>query len=159
MHIKPNALWTGLAAVGLVAAGLATAAAQPPGGSPPQRQGIHARGGGPGRGPGPMLGHLDLTDAQREQVRAILEERRNDADAPMRKRAELERELRAAIFADAPDTAKIEHLKTAIAEAEAAALASRIEVELKIAQILTPDQRAKARDARAARGRGPGLGR
>jgi Spy/CpxP family protein refolding chaperone len=68
--------------------------------------------------------------------------------------------LRAAIFADTPDLAKIDQLKSAIAEAEAAALARRIDVDLKVAQVLTAEQRAKARELRGPgmRGRGPGRG-
>ena len=68
------------------------------------------------------------------------------------KLGELQRSLRAAIFADAPDTAQIDQLRASIAEAEAAALAARVDLQLKIAQILTPEQRQQARESA---GRGP----
>jgi len=103
---------------------------------------------------------LNLTDAQREQVRGLTEERRNDANSPGRKVAELERQLRAAVFADAPDQQKIEQLKSEVSAAAAEALTARVELEGRIAQILTPEQRAQARQAletREAR-RGPGAG-
>ena len=117
----------------------------------------HGRGGF-GRGGGPLFERLDLTEAQREQVRTIMKENA-EGDRPGAKHAELEQQLRAAVFADIPDLGKIEQLKGAMAEAEAAALARRIDVELKIAQILTPEQRAKARTLEGPRMRGRGPGR
>jgi Spy/CpxP family protein refolding chaperone len=92
----------------------------------------------------PVLQQLNLTDAQRDQVRAILEERRNDR--PDAKMPELQQQLQAAVYADTPDTAKIEQLKSAIAAADASRLAAQIDTELRIAQVLTPEQRAKARE-------------
>ena len=69
--------------------------------------------------------------------------------------AGLERDLNTAVMADSPDTAKIEQLKTAILEAQTAALNERVDLELRIAQILTPEQRQKAREMPAGpRGRG-----
>jgi Spy/CpxP family protein refolding chaperone len=102
-----------------------------------------------------MLRGVDLTDAQREQIRAIVTEQRTGEDS-MRKLGELRRELHTAIFADTPDPARIEQLKGAIVEAEAAALAARIEHQLKIAQVLTPDQRAKVREMPGPGPRGRG---
>lgn len=116
---------------------------------------------GPGRGPGgpggpgglmPLLQQLNLTDAQRDQVRAIMDERRDER--PGGNMPELQQQLQAAIFANTPDTPKIDELKAAIAAAQAAEVAARIDTELRIAQILTPEQRAKAREL-VARGPGP----
>ena len=63
----------------------------------------------------------------------------------MTKMRDLQKQLQDAILADNVDQAKIEELKTAIAQAEAAALDARIDIGLKIAQVLTPEQRAQAR--------------
>ena len=161
MNIKTRTLWTTLAVVVLAAVALVTISAQAQ--EPPQdRRGRmgEARGFGPGRGQGPVLARLNLTEQQREQVRAIMEESRaRSGEAPVQKIGELQRELHTAIFADTPDLAKIDQLKTAIAEAEAAVLGKRIEVELKIAQVLTAEQRAQARETPAPRGgRGPRRG-
>src|SRR3954449_12329783 len=132
------------------AAALATAlAAQAPAGRGPGRMGPGF--GGPG--PLPMLQRLDLTDAQKEQVKALTAERATEGAG--RTLAGLERDLNAAVMADSPDTARIEQLKTAILEAQTAALNERVDLQLRIAQILTPEQRQKARDLPAGpRGRG-----
>jgi Spy/CpxP family protein refolding chaperone len=163
MTINPRTLWTTLAAVALAAVALVTISAQaqePPRGR--QARMGDARGFGPGRGQGPAFARLNLTDQQREQVRAIVQEARTANEAPMQKVGELRRELHAAVFADTPDLARIDQLKAAIAEAEAAALNARIDVDLKIAQVLTAEQRAQAREApgpRGGRGQGRGPGR
>jgi periplasmic protein CpxP/Spy len=110
-------------------------------------------GGGPGPGPFPMLQRLDLTDAQKEQVRAILTE--TAGQETRQALGKLQQDLNDAVLADTPDPARIEQLKASIAEAEANALAQRVDVQLRIAQILTPEQREKARERPAGRrGRG-----
>jgi len=129
-----------------VAALAATLAAQAPGG-----RGRGQMGPGFGGGPMPMLQRLDLTDAQKEQVKALTAERATQGAG--RTLAGLERDLNAAVMADSPDTAKIEQLKTSIVEAQTAALNERVDLQLRIAQILTPEQRQKARDL-PPRGRG-----
>src|SRR5262245_41483916 len=141
-----RSMWAVVAAMVLAAAVAIPVIAQPPQG-----------GRGPGRGPGPggpmlMLRDLNLTDAQKEQIKTLTEQRRTGED-PRRNLMDLERQLQTAILADAPDQQKIEELKGSIATASAQELAARIELESRIAQILTPDQRAQARDAV---GKGPG---
>jgi Spy/CpxP family protein refolding chaperone len=103
--------------------------------------------GGPG-GPLPILRQLSLTEAQRAQIKALTDEQRaqNDGQSPARKFVELQRALEAAVFADTPDNAQIDQLRAGIAEAEAGRLAARVELQLKIAQILTPEQRKLARE-------------
>ncbi len=122
--------------------------AQPPQGPGPGGPGGFGRGG-----PFPMLRTLDLSDAQREQIRSITQEQRGDAaTSPGRKLGDLEKQLHLAILADSPDAQKIEELKTAIAAAADEALTARIGVETRIAQVLTPEQRATAREALAKAG-------
>ena len=133
-------IWSAVAALVLAAAVAIPAIAQPPQG-----------GRGPGRGPGfdgalPILRGLDLSDAQREQIRALTEAQRT-ADNPRRNLMDLERQLQAALLADSPDQQKIDELKNSIAAASAADLTARIELQSRIAQVLTPEQRAQAREA------------
>ena len=155
-------IWAAIAIVAIVA--MIPVVAQGPQGRVGRRGfgGLDGQGGGPGGrgGPGgPMIHQLNLTEQQREQVKTILEGQREDR--PGANMRELQTQLQAAIFADTADLAKIEQLKTAIAAAEAAMLSARIDTELKISQILTAEQRAKARELaanRPGRGRGPERG-
>lgn len=124
-------------------------------------QGPGGRGVGPGRDGGGrgammMLRGLDLTEAQREQIRAIREAQPGPADG--RGDAELHRQLRAELLADVPDFGKIADLQRQIVEAQSARLAHVIEVQQQIAQVLTPEQRAtvRARLAQSPGGRRQG---
>jgi Spy/CpxP family protein refolding chaperone len=103
-----------------------------------------------------VLRALDLTDAQRAQIRTITQQQREDPNSPQQKLATLQKQLHLAILADAPDAQKIDELKASIAAAAADELTSRIDVESRIAQVLTPEQRAKARDALASAPPSPG---
>jgi protein CpxP len=114
------------------------------------------RGGGPG-GPMAILRGIELTDAQRDEIRAIMDEHRQDA--PAQKVRELDKQLQLAILADAPDASKLDELKAAIAAGTAEEIGRRIEVESKIVQVLTPAQRAQARENIAKIGPPPGRGR
>jgi Spy/CpxP family protein refolding chaperone len=99
-----------------------------------------------------MLQRLGLTDAQKEQVKGILSERSGQNAGETL--AKLHQDLTAAVMADVPDTARIEQLKTSINDADVAALNERVDLQLRIAQILPPEQRHKAREAPAGpRGR------
>lgn len=109
-----------------------------------QRQGgPGGRGpGGPGGGPGimHMVQQLDLTDAQREQLRALMEDTRR-AGGPGEQVRAAEQKLHAAILADPPDLQAIEGLKAVLNTAHASELDRRIEMMQKVAQILTPAQK------------------
>ena len=148
MSIKARVI-TLVAAAGLIAVALTTVSAQ---GQGPGRRGMGPGGFGPG--PLPMLGRLDLTDAQRDQVKSILSEKSGQSNRQALDT--LQRDLTTAIMADQPDLAKIEQLKSSISEAQTAALNDRVDLQLRIAQqVLTPEQRQKARElpaGRAARG-------
>ena len=143
-------IWSAVLAMVVAGAVAIPVIAQPPQG-----------GRGPGRGAAfvgalPLLRGLNLTEAQREQIRSITEAQRT-GENPRRNVMDLERQLQAALFAEAPDQAKIDELKNSITAARAAELTSRIDLQSRIAQVLTPEQRAQAREAlgKAPAGRGP----
>lgn len=156
------------AVVGAVAAvfvaSVAVASSQQAGGDQqPQRPGAGQRRGGPGGpgfGRGGPMGAIfaDLTEQQREQIKAIHDAQRQSeqgppADAKLRQQLELE------LLADAPNDQTIESLKQQIAAAQLENLSRHIAVQKQISQILTAEQRAKARE-RIAQGPGPeGRGR
>jgi Spy/CpxP family protein refolding chaperone len=134
---------TWIAAAALVVAALVTipAIAQPP-------QGRGGRAFGPGGlgGPFPILRTLNLTDSQREQIAALAKNHR-DSKATQANAVGLRRQLQVALMADTPDPQKVEQLKAAINAAAAEELAARVELETQVAQLLTPEQRAQAREA------------
>ncbi len=115
--------------------------------------------GGPGGPGGPMalLRGVQLTDAQRGQIQAIMDEHRDNM--PAERVRDLDKQLRLAILADAPDMQKIDELKAAIAAGTAEELTMRVDVESRIVQILTPAQRAQARENVGRMGPPPGRGR
>jgi len=121
------------------------------------------RGFGPGGPPGvfPMLHQLDLTDAQQQQLRTMMQDERRANDQAVQVHS-AEQKLHAALLADTPDLQAIETLKAALNSAHAAELDHRIEMMQKVAQILTPAQRQKLVQLEAqgpawqGRGRGPG---
>jgi len=128
---------------------------------PGQRMGGPGRGGrgGPGGfGPGimPMLQQLDLSDQQREQIRALIQADRPAEDPSQLRDAELK--LHAAILSDTPDPQAIESLKATINAAHAAQLDHQIQLLEKIAQILTPDQRQQVVKLQSEGQRGGGRG-
>ena len=126
---------------------------------PPQGRGRGMGPGGPGPGGrGPMGAVMqDLTEEQRAQIRAIHEEQGGRQQGPPADE-KLRRELEAELLADTPNDQKIEDLKQQILTAQAAGLSRHIDVQKKIAQVLTPEQRAKARE-RIAQGPPEGRGR
>jgi Spy/CpxP family protein refolding chaperone len=160
MTIAATILAVSLGTLPVVAHGAYGArATQGPGGGfqPGQRMGGPGRGG-PGGPIVPGLNRLDLSDAQHEQLRAIMEQERQ-GQTPGEQLRQAEQALHAAVFADTADPQAIETAKAALNAAHAAELDHRIELMQKIAQILTPAQRqelAKMPGPGGARGRGVG---
>jgi Spy/CpxP family protein refolding chaperone len=149
------------AVVGAVAAAFvaSVAVAQSQG---PGQQGRGGQGPGGMRGPdGPGRGILQgLTEEQRQQVKAIMDEGRDGQQGPPAD-AKLRRDLEAELLADTPNDQKIEDLKQQILLAQAEGLSRHISVQKRVAQVLTAEQRAAARErlaregARGERGGGP----
>ena len=135
------------------------------GGPPPGGPG--GRFGGPGGpmgalGPlGPLMRRADLTDAQREQVRAVVESHRDEMQA-IGERARPAHEALQAALTNATfdeDTIRARYAEVAIVEADAAVAQARVYSE--VFQILTPEQQAQVKklqeemkERRPERGRG-----
>lgn len=99
--------------------------------------------GGPMDQMGPiihMLQMLDLSDAQKQQIHALLMQVVQGDDSAQQIRA-AEQQLHAAVLADVPDLQAIDTVKTTLNAAHAAELDRHIDLMVKVAQILTPAQR------------------
>ena len=130
-------------------------------------QGPGQRLGGPGRGAGGPMGppgilgmvhQLDLSDAQKEQIKALADQARQNGD-PGAALREAEQKLHAAVLADPPDLQAIASQRAALNAAHAAELDHQIAMMQQVAQILTPAQKQQllALQAQGPRGRGRGL--
>jgi protein CpxP len=134
------------ALIAALAGGYAVAGAQGPRGGPGMR-------GGPGvmRGPVGDLGlrGVELTDAQREQVRAIMESHR-EAFADLRNKLDAaQRAFADAARAGAVDEAGIRTQSTAVANAMADEAILRARVRTEVHALLTAEQQQQLKDREA----------
>jgi Spy/CpxP family protein refolding chaperone len=115
-----------------------------------------------GRGIRRVLAALNLTDAQKTQVKALAEAQREEMQGLKEQARKADEALRQLVFADAPDQGAIASAKAEVSTAQQALLDARTANELKISQVLTPAQRAELRKMQGrmggGRGRGPGRG-
>jgi Spy/CpxP family protein refolding chaperone len=160
----------GLGIGAVVLAGLGTLAyvtAQDQNTSGPGRPFMGRRGPGPGGrwfqgggplgpiGPmdrlgGPMLRGLDLTDAQQADVRKLIEAHRT-ATGPVADRLAAARQaLRASVTASALDEAAIRKHSAEVAAAEADIAVALARLHADVSKILTPEQRTRLEQNRAA---------
>lgn len=134
-------------------AGLATVAAREQGPDGQGRPGaIGRRGpGGPGGGLGLPLRGLDLTEAQREQVRTAMAGHKAEFDAVRTRMSTARTALQAAITADAFDEGAVREKSVEVAAVEADAAVLRARVHAEVWALLTPEQQQKARQLQADR--------
>jgi Spy/CpxP family protein refolding chaperone len=136
-------VWSVVVAVLLAVTAFGFANAQGPG-----QRGPRGDFGGPGfgrGGPGGFARFANLTDEQKKQVQAILEEDRASRQGPPASMT-LRRQLDAEILSDSPDEQKIDTLRQQLVQAHGEELSRQIALQRKIAQVLTPEQRATARE-------------
>src|ERR1035438_3291481 len=131
-------IWIGIAAVGALAAGLAIAqtAATPPAGANGKRVGalVQKR----------MLKTLNLTDAQKQQAKTILQSARQTAQ-PLAQQLKQDRAaLTAAV--EAGDSARIQQLSTEMGSLRGNVLGVRSLAMADVSALLTPDQKTKAEE-------------
>ena len=143
-----------------------------PGGQGMMGRGMGMRGGpgGPGGGPlgflGPGAAELNLTDAQREKIRTIVQSHQDEMKAVGDRMATARKALDDAITADTFDEAAIRAKASEIAAVEGDAAVLRARVHLEAWPVLTPEQQQKAKELKSqtqqrmrdGRGRGQGRG-
>ena len=96
-----------------------------------------------------MLGPLNLTSDQAQQIRRIYADVREERQAATFRLRTAQRALTEAIQAPAPDEALIEQRSKELADAQANTIRLRSLTEARILQVLTPEQRMKLRQLRA----------
>ena len=119
------------------------------------------RGGPPVGGMGPLMPgllspRLGLTDAQKEQIKGVVEARGEEWKAVSERMRTARQALDEAINSDAVNEALIRQLSADVAAVEADANVARARVRAEVFQFLTPEQQALAREMAS---RGPGRGR
>jgi protein CpxP len=146
-----------LLAVGATGAGL-YAAAQNTNQGPPAF--MHGRMGGPGRG-GPMGGplgllpmfgrELNLTDAQKDQIKSIVESHRDEWKALGDRERAARQALEQAITSGTVDEGLIRQRSAEAAAVQADLAVARARTHAEVFQILTPEQKAKAQELQTQR--------
>ena len=132
----------------LVATGMAYA--QGPGAGGPRGRGPGGPGGF-GRGAVALLRGLDLTDAQREQVRQLRQQHREQTRALAERFQQAQDALRHAVEAVAVDEARIRTAMQQVAEVQTELTVLEARLQSDIHALLTPEQQQKAEELRAAR--------
>ena len=133
-----------LSAVVVVVAGGAMAFAQGPGPRGP-------RGGGPGIGRGLPLRELELTDAQREQVRQLMEQQRESSRALFERAQAARVAQRQAIDAIPFSESAVRTAMAAIAAVDADLAVQEARLQSEIYQLLTAEQQEQLQKIRADR--------
>ena len=146
------------AAAGVLFAGAAVAADDPaapcPGAGPHgPRAGHHGRVGPPEERWERMTAELNLTDAQRADIREIVTKNRNDVRPLVEDLMRARTDLHAAVTAPTPDERDIRSATERLVRAQTAVALERSRIASEVRSVLTPDQqamfdaqRAKARD-------------
>ena len=120
--------------------------------------GFRGRGpGGPGgqggpRGPMgliPGLRALNLTDTQREQIKAVMDAHKGEFDGQMEKAGPARKALNDAVMAETFDEATVRQKATDLATAEADGAVLRAKVFSEVWALLTPEQQTRARELKA----------
>jgi len=123
--------------------------------------GPYGPGFGPGFGPGRMGGpgammmpmrQLGLTDAQREQVKGIMQSHRDEAKAIGERLGPARKALQDAITQAPVNEGLIRQRAAELAAVEADAAVARARLHAEVFAILTPEQQKKATELRAQMG-------
>ncbi len=123
---------------------------------PEAMQRMHGYGRGP-HGHGDMLEHmareLNLTDAQKQQVKTIMESVESSADGIHTKLEEVHKQLEAATANGQFDEAQVRNLANQQAQLEADMRVEHLRAKSKVYSILTAEQRVKAEEMHKRMGR------
>jgi protein CpxP len=148
MRDKWRQIGVGVVAALVVAlAATSTVSAQNTNGAPPPFRGRGMRGGPMGGfgGPGfglmpPLLNRLGLSDQQREQVKAIADSHRDDAQKLFDQERQAREALQAAITSGTFDEGAVRQQAMALGQVETDVAVLRARIFSEVYQVLTPEQ-------------------
>jgi Spy/CpxP family protein refolding chaperone len=156
-------LMVGALAAIVVLDGAAFAQGPPPGGGGPQMRGERSEPPGQGgalrdlRVPSQEeLKQLGLSDAQREQIKAIREEEQKQMKQPEAEVRTAEGELRTLVESESPDAGAIDAQVERIGALRTTILKARITALLGVRSVLTPEQRTQLRTLMRSQSGPPG---
>jgi len=92
---------------------------------------------------------LNLTDAQRDQIRTLREAQRTDTRALRDKMRAARQQLQQAMRADVPDEAAVRSAAEAVAALQADQAVRQARARSQFMKVLTPEQQAQMKQARA----------
>ena len=97
---------------------------------------------------GDPIRELNLSPEQREKIRAIREQQKEERFTINQRRREADLALERALDSDNPDEAIVEQRLRDVAAAQAAQMRMRVLSEVRIRRVLTPEQKDKLRNFR-----------
>ena len=97
----------------------------------------------------PPRAGLNLTDAQRDQIRTLRETQRNEAQALRDKMRAARQQLQTAMRADMPDEAAVRSAAEAVAALQADQAVLQARTRSLVMKVLTPEQQARMKETRA----------
>jgi periplasmic protein CpxP/Spy len=108
---------------------------------------VHMHGEGMFGEGGPMMGHfgraLNLTDAQRAQVKSIMAKEKPTFQPLMLQMAQSHQQLQQLLMSSGFDEAKVRELAAAQTQTMTELMVQRARVQSEMLQVLTPDQKTK----------------
>jgi periplasmic protein CpxP/Spy len=128
----------------------AAQAAAPAQGAAPQRAAPPPARAGRGMGMGRQL---NLTEAQKEELRAMRDQQERDALALRQRMRDARLKLRTAMNADVPDEAAVKAAAGAVAAVQVDRFALQARRKAQLTKVLTPEQQQQVRQLRARAGR------
>lgn len=97
---------------------------------------------------GDPIRELNLSPEQRERIRGVREEMRDERAAINQRLRETNRALEEVLDSDNPDDAVVDRRLRDLAEAQAASIRMRVLTEIRVRRVLTPEQLATLRTLR-----------